>query len=47
MNFIKSDLRNQPTDECNAACIVLKVTNYKPINKLASSIQQQKSHQNK
>lgn len=48
MNFIKSDLKNRLTNECSAACILLKVTNYKPnINQLASSIQQQKSHQNK
>ena len=48
MNFIKSDLRNRLTDECSAACTLLKVTNYKPnINELASSVQQQKSHQNK
>lgn len=48
MNFIKSDLRNRLTDECSAACTLLKVTNYKPnINKLASSVQQQKSHKKK
>ena len=48
MNFIKSDLRNRLTDECSVACTLLKVTNYKPnINELASTIQQQKSHQNK
>jgi len=48
MNFIKSDLRNRLTDKCSAACTLLKVTNYKPnINKLASSVQQQKSHQKK
>lgn len=46
MNFIKSDLRNRLTDECSAACTLLKVTNYKPnINELASSVQQHKSYQ--
>jgi len=39
---------NLKTDECSASYILLKVTNYKPkINELASSVQQQKSHQNK
>ncbi|VVC24465.1 Ribonuclease H-like domain [Cinara cedri] len=48
INFIKPDLRNELTNECSVACTLLKVTNYKPnINELASSVQQQKSHQNK
>jgi len=41
MNFIKSDLRNRLTDECSAACTLLKVTDYEPnINKSTSSVQQ-------
>ncbi len=45
MNFVKSIHRSRLTDETSAACIKLKVTNYKPdINYLSSMMQQQKSH---
>lgn len=41
MNCINFDLRNRLTDEYSAMCTLLKIN----INKLASSVQQKKSHQ--
>jgi len=45
MNFIKSDLRKWQTDECSAACTLLKVTNYKPnINEWGHQVSNNKNH---
>jgi len=44
MNLIKMKQRNVLIDENNAACVLLKITNYTSDIKALSSKKQQKSH---
>ncbi|XP_072282288.1 uncharacterized protein [Pyxicephalus adspersus] len=45
LNDIKSDTKNGLTDDLSAACVVLKLTKYRPrLDKLLACMQQQQSH---